>query len=217
MNIDNPTKEMILEMMNHRYMNLSDYREAVSLGRLAPKQLLEDDGRFQQANPEHPLAMDSRMERIDAADTVCFEAKHGDSGIVPLEEIHNHLLDCCPTVRLALVSALVKIGDKSSLGPLRVLEKVEDESDYVKKKVALAIDILENDKKTIFGSSSIYVGDVKDGMAEGEGKLYDSESSVLYYGGEFVNGVYHGLGTLYRGDGSILYKGMFINGKNSSF
>lgn len=55
-----------------------------------------------------------------------------------------------------------------------------------------------------------YRGHVKDGVALGEGKLYDAEEKLVY-SGAFADNMYNGSGILYYNSGEIHYKGDFAN------
>ncbi len=81
-----------------------------------------------------------------------------------------------------------------------------------------------------------YIGPLKEGVAEGEGRLFSDSGQVVYeggfksgwpegkgvqydvngfriYAGEFQQGKYHGTGTLYSKDAKfVLYEGGFQNG-----
>jgi len=56
--------------------------------------------------------------------------------------------------------------------------------------------------------SLLYVGNLEDGVINGEGELY--KDNKLVYKGSFKNNKYDGEGTLYE-NGDLLYKGEFLN------
>ena len=58
----------------------------------------------------------------------------------------------------------------------------------------------------------LYTGGFRQGLYDGNGKLYNSQG-ILLYDGEFLLGVYNGFGTLYQRDGQDPVKGTFVNGE----
>lgn len=90
----------------------------------------------------------------------------------------------------------------------------------------------------ILGKSgyTAYIGEVKKGMAEGTGTLYNKAGDIVYQGefvanqfqgkgelnysgnllryqGEFQKNLFHGTGSLYRKNGNLEYQGTFYQGK----
>lgn len=85
-----------------------------------------------------------------------------------------------------------------------------------------------------YGGGYYYIGEVKDGEANGKGAFYNSDGSIsrkgsfkngelngygeLYvngekiYEGDFVDGKFHGNGIIYDKDGNVKYTGKFANG-----
>lgn len=59
------------------------------------------------------------------------------------------------------------------------------------------------------GGNIVYTGDIKDGVCEGTGVLYN-QSGVLVYEGEFAGNVYNGQGKEYYPDGTLQYEGAFV-------
>lgn len=57
--------------------------------------------------------------------------------------------------------------------------------------------------------SVVYTGDIKNGVCEGVGILYN-QSGVLVYEGEFSNNAYNGHGKEYAQDGSLKYEGEYV-------
>lgn len=55
-----------------------------------------------------------------------------------------------------------------------------------------------------------YVGNVEDGVAEGNGALYDANSDLVYEGA-FASSKYNGTGTLYYPGEGVRYTGEFVN------
>lgn len=58
--------------------------------------------------------------------------------------------------------------------------------------------------------SVVYTGDLKNGVCEGTGILYN-QSGVLVYKGDFTNNSYNGHGKGYAKDGSLRYEGAFVD------
>lgn len=55
-----------------------------------------------------------------------------------------------------------------------------------------------------------YTGEVAEGMASGEGTLYDARGNIVY-SGQFANNMYNGSGALYYAGGSPRYVGEFTD------
>ncbi|MDD9974135.1 MAG: HEAT repeat domain-containing protein [Candidatus Poribacteria bacterium] len=88
---------------------------------------------------------DSRFTRQDAIDFFRFLSA-GKPELINndiLGELHQSLFDCCAAVRLATVQTLGILGRKESLTPLRDLQSIENESDWVKMAVEEAIQAIE--------------------------------------------------------------------------
>lgn len=58
--------------------------------------------------------------------------------------------------------------------------------------------------------SVVYTGDIKSGVCEGTGILYN-QSGVLVYEGNFSNNSFHGHGKGYAQDGSVRYEGEYVD------
>ncbi|MGN1180546.1 MAG: MORN repeat-containing protein [Suilimivivens sp.] len=58
--------------------------------------------------------------------------------------------------------------------------------------------------------SVVYIGDIKSGVCEGTGILYN-QSGVLVYEGDFANNSYNGHGKGYAQDGSLRYEGGYVD------
>lgn len=129
-----------------------------------------------------------------------------------LDIIHEHLSDCCGAVRHILVLALLYVGNNSSIEPIKKLIHVENESEAVKKTSILIYNKLICNKNFIDTGTSLYVGEVKNNKAEGEGKLYYKHNGHLIYEGGFKDNEFHGEGIYYDNDGNIKHKGQFANG-----
>jgi len=121
--------ESAIENLDFRFMSLLDYGDAIRLNRLNPMGEYEDDFRFTQANPEHPLNHINRSKRMSGSDEILklSELKADLFTVDVLEKIHAHLFDCCAPVRHSLVSALYYAGDQSSIP--YIIKLVEIESD----------------------------------------------------------------------------------------
>ena len=58
--------------------------------------------------------------------------------------------------------------------------------------------------------SVVYTGDIKSGVCEGKGTLYN-QSGALVYEGDFSNNAYNGHGKGYAKDGSLQYEGAYVD------
>lgn len=58
-----------------------------------------------------------------------------------------------------------------------------------------------------------YVGEFKDGIYHGTGKVYWETNGILMYEGELKDGDFNGYGTSYFSDGRLCHKGMFKDGR----
>lgn len=58
--------------------------------------------------------------------------------------------------------------------------------------------------------SVVYTGDIKSGVCDGMGILYN-QSGVLIYEGDFANNAYNGHGKGYAQDGSLQYEGEYVD------
>lgn len=205
--------ENIIEDLNYNYMSIEDYYKALDSKLLIAKDYLEDDISFQRDNPLHPLSMDNRFRRIDAADALLKKAQNKDFNQNLLDIVHKHLFDCCSAVRLSLVRALLYVGNETSVKPLEALINVEKESNAVKNISNIVLDKIVNNKSFIEADLYLYVGDIKDNNADGIGKMYYKHNGQIVYEGEFKNNKFHGEGIYYNDDGSIRYKGTFEDGR----
>lgn len=59
------------------------------------------------------------------------------------------------------------------------------------------------------GKTVVYTGDIKDGVCDGSGILYN-QSGVLVYEGDFAGNKFNGQGKHYYQDGTVQYEGEFV-------
>ncbi len=110
-----------------------------------------DDRKFREANPEHPMAEPQRFIRINAADFLndlaTREPTLFDASV--LQELHQALFDRCAAVRMAIAEALGKLGSPESISAIQQLLEVEDESQWVRKALEVALHQCRCNKKDL--------------------------------------------------------------------
>jgi hypothetical protein len=137
------------ERLIKNYMSFYEYHEKIQNGEITKKGMFEDDFKFEEKNPDHPLASTCRSERIDAAD------KLFESLVINKEQIsedqfsklNESLFDCCASVRLVVAQLLGNIGDEKSLLALEKLVSDEKESQMVTQSATEAIKVLKGEMK----------------------------------------------------------------------
>lgn len=192
------------------FMTKREFDTAAENGEMAKPGTWFDDLRFQNEHPNHPLAMKNRGARMSAADTIarCSEPFAEED----LERIHQHLFDCCAAVRLSLAKALMRCGDHRSIPYLEDLKSEEDESKAVASLAEIALIKIKTPDRFMENGSMIYVGDIADGLPNGQGRLFYSGTLKLIYEGGFRDGRFHGRGTRVNDDRSIS-RGEFVDGQ----
>lgn len=124
-----------------RQMSYQDYAKAVEQGQLSNADYIRDDSKFDEANPEHPLASSNRFRRQDAADFFVNLASERPEIFTEklIEDLHQAAFDCDAAVRLSTVKALQTLGNKMSFDVLKNLQQQETESMWVKKAAQEAL------------------------------------------------------------------------------
>ena len=124
-----------------RWMSYRDYVKEVEQGQLIDADYIRDDSKFDEANPEHPLASSNRFRRQDAADFfVNLASERPDIFTDELvEDLHQAVFDCDAAVRLSMVKALRTLGNKKSFEVLKDLQQQETESMWVKRAAQEAL------------------------------------------------------------------------------
>ena len=185
----------LLTNLNIHYMSMTDYMQKVKQDLLVEKGRYEDAPEFERQNPNHPYNSTNRFTRMGSADEILRLSQSVGTKFnqTELDIIHLHIFDCCAAVRLSLVLALYYVGNKTSVEVLEQLIVNEEnaiksiKSFYVLNNVELLLDILHNDKRTIIYDEYIYVGDIIDSVAEGQGRLYRKYDVSLVHEGIFKN------------------------------
>lgn len=129
-----------------RQMSYQDYVQAVEQGQLSNAGYIRDDSKFEEANPEHPLASSNRFRRQNAADFFVNLASERPEIFTNelMEELHQAAFDCDAAVRLSMVKALQALGNKTSFEVLNNLHQQETASMWVKKAAQEALQSLGN-------------------------------------------------------------------------
>gem|GEM_PF-670072 len=138
-----PTElEQALAELERGFMSLPEYRDSVQAGLLVKKGLWEDDCKFQERYPDHPLAMDNRFARIKAADQIRDLARRQCRPFsqAVLDRLHKLLFDCCAPVRMSIAEALFCAGNQSSAPFLQSLTVIDDESAMVRRYAGIAFE-----------------------------------------------------------------------------
>jgi len=191
-----------LKALENYFMSVDDYFEAIRSGVIVDKPFLIDDETFYLENPTHPLAKYNLDKRIEGADKIRdFRGKLPKAFI---KKIHRYLFDCSGAVRKSLIMAIIKSAEEESLEIVRKMLETEERaikkkrgSPMVKKLAGLTIIKLENPHYELleFGLAN-YIGETKNGLANGHGVLYYSHTGDLIFDGEFkdnefIKGIKH--------------------------
>ena len=184
-----------LEGLKWKFMAVADYEKAVA------------GGVFSKNNPDDPLAPKNRGKRMGAADILRDYKKELPQEI--LDVLHVHIFDCAGPVRLSIAQALLYSGNQTSIPVLERL--LDDKVASVKIMAGIVLDVLKNKEHFFRNGETIYLGEVKNGIADGKGRLYYFLLPNLIYEGEFRDNKFHGHGTYYENN-KIKYKGEFRDG-----
>jgi hypothetical protein len=124
------------------FMTMQDYAESMAEGKTIKKGNWDDDYKFQQENPGHPLTSENRGKRMSAADSIrdlTMELQEPLPDEI-LERMHDALFDCSGAVRLSLAHALFYCGSRQSAVYLEKLLQEEKESKMVREHAAVALE-----------------------------------------------------------------------------
>lgn len=185
-----------LEGLKWKFMPVTDYENAIANGTLSKN------------SPDDPLAPKNRGKRMAAADIFRDYRRALPQEI--LDVVHTHVFDCAGPVRLALTQALLYSGNETSIPVLECL--LNDKVVSVKIMAGIVLEILKDKAHFIQNGETIYLGETKNGVAGGKGRLYFFLLPNLIYEGEFKDNKFHGQGTYYENN-RIKYKGEFREGK----
>lgn len=187
--------ENAVEGLKWRFMSVADYEKGLAVGV------------FSKNSPEDPLAAKNRGKRMGAADIFRDYKKELPQKI--LDVLHEHIFDCAGPVRLSIAQALLHSGNQTSIPVLERL--LDDKVASVKIMAGIVLDVLKNKVPFIRTGETIYLGEVKDGVADGKGRLYYFLLPNLIYEGEFRDNKFHGHGTYYENN-KMKYLGEFRDG-----
>ncbi|MBU3146207.1 hypothetical protein [Clostridium sp. CF012] len=205
----------VLQNLSLRFMPLQKYDEALNIGN---KMLLKEHTnipRLHSLYPNSPLTFNNRYIRMSTADTILKIAHVTSSKITQevLDTLHNHIFDNCTAFRLALVQSLLCVGNSSSIQPVQQLYNIEKESTAVRNTCEIVLYKILNNKFFLDWGNFIYVGDINEEAADGEGKMYYKHNGQVIYEGGFRNNHFHGLGIYYDYNKNVQNKGSFVNGE----
>lgn len=127
--------ELVNELKSYKFCTVEEYNQKVESGEMLTKPTDADDFQFAIQNPDHPLVMMHRFNRMRCGDQILDKVKELDL-MVPdetLERLHEILFDCCPAIRLSIAEALIIIQNKKSIPYFKKLALTETESPKVKK------------------------------------------------------------------------------------
>ncbi len=146
--MNNPIKKplpeeikLAIEDLNCQFMTIEAYYQSTEAGELVKKTDLIDDMKFNSKFPEHPLAVNNRFKRVNAADKIKNYIKDmkGLHTQKMLESLHTSLFDCCAAVRYSVAKALFYAANEDSIPFLEKIFLVEKESKVVRKAVEVAL------------------------------------------------------------------------------
>lgn len=139
--LEKQIEDALVQMKNAAFCTVIEYGELVAQGALVMKHPFEDDGVFQDRHPCHPLALDKRIRRIYAADTIrdCSQLLRESLRCDLLDGIHKGLFDCSAAVRHSLAQALLHLDSAESIPYLEELLHSETESRMVLRSARLAL------------------------------------------------------------------------------
>ncbi|MGH4139377.1 hypothetical protein [Clostridium sp.] len=205
----------VLLNLNWGFMSLQQYDEIVKFKKFKWIKGYEISQELHTLYPNPPSIHDSKSIRVGTADTI-FKIAHVNSSKITqevLDTLHSHIFDCSAAFRLALVQSLLCVGNSTSLAPIQQLLTVEKESMAIRNTCEIVLYKILNSKKFLDAGTFIYVGDLIDGAADGDGKMYYKYNGQLIYEGAFKSNRFHGLGLYYDDYRNIQNKGRFLNGE----
>lgn len=142
-------RELVNELKSYKFCTVEEYKKKVESGELLEKSTYVDDFEFVSKNPEHPLSMNHRLNRIRCGDKILDRVKDLDL-MVPDEILFNIqeiLFDCCPAIRLSMAEALIIIQNKKSVPSLKKLAMTETESPLVKQYAEKGWQICDSEER----------------------------------------------------------------------
>jgi len=128
-------------------LTIDEYKSQVKSGSLVCKPDLMDDQALEKANPNHPLAENSRFRRINAADyfhALSLEAPE-KFDLQLLQEMHLACTDCCAAVRLAMVRTIGYLRNPISIPILEHVIEMEESNTWTREAAIQAVAIIKGD------------------------------------------------------------------------
>ncbi|MGV8981333.1 hypothetical protein [Clostridium sp.] len=209
------TMDNVLPNLSLRFMSLQQYDEVIKLKKFKETEGYDNVPQLHTLYPSYPTIYDGKTIRIGTTDTILKIAHVNSSKITQevLDTLHKHIFDYSAAFRLALVQSLLCVGNSSSLTPIHQLLTIEKESMAIRNTCEIVLYKILNSKGFLDADTFIYVGDIIDGTADGEGKMYYKYNGQLIYEGAFKNNLFHGFGLYYDDNRNVQYKGRFMNGE----
>lgn len=134
-------RDAVGKIYDSLFMTMSEYEHKIAQGLLVRKKMWEDDFKFHNNNPGHPLAYQAggtRMGRADTIRNISRKLNHSLPAEI-LHEVHKQLFDCNAAVRVSLAQALFYAGSAESVGVLEELLAQETASNMVKNAASMAL------------------------------------------------------------------------------
>ncbi len=132
--------------LHFNWMTVDEYESQVKLGRMIRWPGPEDDSRFDQENPNHPLAATSRFRRRGASGyfyALSLEAPEKFE-LELMEEMHKACEDCYVSVRFDMVRILGYLRNPTSIPVLeRIIAKEYDR--FTKEAATQALAVVKGD------------------------------------------------------------------------
>lgn len=205
----------VLSNLSLRFMSLQQYDEIIKFKKFRWIKGYDNSPQLHTLYPSPPSIHDSKSIRVSTADTIFKIALVNSNKITQevLDTLHSHIFDCSVAFRLALVQSLLCVGNSTSLQPIQQLLTVEKESMAVRNTCEIVLYKVLNSKGFLDAGTFIYVGDIIDGAANGEGKMYYKHNGQLIYEGTFKSNLFYGLGIYYDDNRNVQNKGSFMNGE----
>ncbi|MDK2941647.1 MAG: hypothetical protein PWP56_1160 [Acetobacterium sp.] len=142
-------KELVKELKSYKFYTVEEYNQKIESGEMSTKPTDADDFQFAIQNPDHPLLMMNRLNRMRCGDQILDKIKELDL-MVPdetLESLHEILFDCCPAIRLSIAEALIIIQNKKSIPYFEKLALTETESPKVKKYAEMGCQVCDMEER----------------------------------------------------------------------
>ncbi len=141
--------ELVKELKAYKFCTVEEYNQKVNAGEMLRKPTDVDDFQFAIENPDHPLLMMHRLNRMNCGDKILEKVKELDL-MVPdetLESLHEILFDCCPAIRLSMAEALIIIQNKKTIPYFKKLAQTETEEPKVKKYAEMGWQVCDSEER----------------------------------------------------------------------